>query len=236
MASLADGGKDLERADPVIVRTGPLVLSLNTANIFAFGTGTKDVHMASAEADLVAVMGEAYKQCSAARSAVSVRNTVNVNIGFNGESSGMEPVNVKIQYSGSLACEKDKAETMRTFRGSRMCRGDKIVNESVTLTLDPLNLACLTCPEEHLLAEKPGPAIIFLSDQNMDPVAGGNCTESPVATIRMENASLADLGDLLLEVFDGRGILKPGSVVLANSLSHLATVGSAKYAGTGAFW
>jgi len=135
-----------------------------------------------------------------------------------------------LTFPGTLASDKDRDSTLRTFRGSRMCRGDKIVNESVTMTIDPLNLTCLTCDREHKIGDKPGPTVVFLGDQNMDPIMTGGCTdESSVVTIRMENSSLAELTDLCLEIFEGKGVLKPGSLVLASSLSHLIANGSGKY-------
>jgi len=182
-------GTTLEQTDPSIVRVGPITTAAATFN---FGEDGGDVQMRSVEPELQLVMGDAYRQCSAARSAVATRISVDVNIGFNGEPSGMEPVTKKLTFPGTLASDKDRDSTLRTFRGSRMCRGDKIINESVTMTIDPLNLTCLTCDREHKIGDKPGPTVVFLGDQNMDPIMTGGCTdESSVVTLRMENSSLA---------------------------------------------
>jgi len=176
------------------------------------------------------IMGRSYKQCNSARVSTITRQIVNVNIGTGGLNSGMEPVTVKYDQIGSLENTDDYAKSVRTFRGSRVCKGDKVVNESFTSSIDPQNLSCIGCAKEHKILDSTGPLIIALSDQNMDPILGSGCNESCVITLRLENSSLDDLAGLLCEIFDGRGAIPPGTVVLAGSLSHLSVSGAAKYA------
>jgi len=236
-----------ESDDPAVISYGPVLpgvvpedveMSANDteatwapvsfAGLIGQGTGTE---ARASDSDQAAdIMGAAYIQCCAARNTSITRQYVGVNIGAPGEMSGMTPVTEKVEMSGSLITGDEADILKKTFRGSRMCKGDRIVNESLTSTIDPLNLACITCEKEHLMTASKDPPIIVLTDQHMEPVVGGGCMDSCTATIRLENSSLSELGDILIEIFEGKQALRAGSVVLIGSFSHLAMVGAGKYA------
>jgi len=74
-----------------------------------------------------------------------------------------------------------------------MCKGDRIVNECVTMSIDPLSLSCLVCTREHKMAECISSPFVAFADQNMAPVIG-KCSDSAMVTVQLENASLAELG------------------------------------------
>ncbi len=92
---------------------------------------------------------------------------------------------------------------------------------------DPL--LCTSCDEKHRL-DALDPICIVLADQNFPPalpVGEGLCT----CILRIEDALLAELPDLLVEYF-GRGkqcAIPENSVILFGSLSHLAQRGLANY-------
>ena len=111
---------------------------------------------------------------------------------------------------------------------------------NITASYDTAEMVCVTCslkPGHKLLSRTRTnadplyncPSVFILADQSFPanlPTGGdGEC----LRILRLEDASLSDLTDILLES------LKPfavpaGSVILIHSLSHMASVGPAAYA------
>jgi hypothetical protein len=123
----------------------------------------------------------------------------------------------------------------KTFHGPRVNKyhnGTSIeVNQGITVSYDPSTLMCMACDSEHKIAEvkKEGqPVTLAFTDQNFVSALHGN-EESCIGICRIENCSLMELADLVVEVFDGTN-LKPGTVVLLGSVSHLHRVGVSLYA------
>jgi hypothetical protein len=117
-------------------------------------------------------------------------------------------------------------EVEKTFHGARICKGNKTVNECVSMSFDPRNYVCIGCKVHHKIGEK-GPLVICFADQNMVPFitdGEGNC----MAIVRLENASLADLIDISFEILE-KLAPPPGSVILYGSASHLYRVGASIY-------
>jgi hypothetical protein len=127
---------------------------------------------------------------------------------------------------GNLDLEDDHLD--RTFRGSRICSFDTVVNQNITLSFDPQNLTCTTCTASHSIVPKDGRGlIIFITDQNFVSAVGG--TDSCVPVIRMEDPSLEELFVFTKEVL-GRSAVPSGSLFLVGAASHLQRVGTTLYA------
>jgi len=121
-------------------------------------------------------------------------------------------------------------EVLRTFHAARAKRGTDTVNQSVSMSIDPSTSTCLSCAVEHPILDSAGrPIIIALCDQNFVPVWPGNGCGSCISIIRIDNANLHELVDMLLEIFDRQG-LPDGSIVLMGTVSHLHRVGAGIYA------
>ena len=169
-------------------------------------------------------LGVAHKQCSAARLA-SLQVEV---ISLAADSLGAFVTAVPLPV-GQLNTKGDK-DVFKTFRGARTKVGNNTVNQSVTMSIDPRTLMCLSCAAEHPLLQGNGkPVIILLSDQNFLPVWPGSEPDKCIAIIRVMNPTLMELLDLLYEVMDRKN-LPDGSVVLAGAVSHLQGVGVSLYA------
>jgi len=141
------------RDDPAIIRVGNMEnASSNTANFHSFSgllqsdTGG-DVTMAWASN--FNIMGQSYQQCSTARTANNIRTRIEVKIGTGTDPSCINPTAEKVQPIVNLQNRVDEQITEKLFRGARMCKGDRVVNECVTMSVDPLNLSCLSCKTEH---------------------------------------------------------------------------------------
>jgi hypothetical protein len=116
--------------------------------------------------------------------------------------------------------------------GLKMALTDKrIITSSVNL-----NWTCLVC-EQH--RDKPALRLrgeagcgetqaIILSDQNFPAVLPVNSTEQCFKIIRIENGSLLELVDELLNMIGNRRV-PAGSIVLLHSPTHLANVGLTAY-------
>jgi len=107
---------------------------------------------------------------------------VELTIGGPGEKSSTVAGRQKFVGTIKLDREEDYPQLNKIFRGSRMCKGGKMVNESISSSLDPLNLSCLSCAKEHKLGHDSPPIVAFLTDQNMVPVVG-DCTKNPTVVI-----------------------------------------------------
>jgi len=170
-------------------------------------------------------MGVAHFQCMAARAAsckieatsIAADLTFGTTVKLDAEQIG------QLNPPGELIVDK-------TYRGARAKRGGDTVNQSVTMTIDPSNLTCITCDVEHpVIQGQTKPVVVVLADQNFVPI-WPNCTkESCVVVIRLLNPTLHELFDLLLEIFD-RNMLPDGSMVLSSSVSYLHRVGTSYYA------
>lgn len=131
---------------------------------------------------------------------------------------------------GGLDCPGDEF-VAGTFHGARVCKGNTVVNECVAISFDPATLVCVVCETPHsILNEDGSPVAVIVSDQNFVPVITNSNRKKCVPVIRLENASLCELSDLLTEIFDPRRPLPPGSVAIIGSASFLYRSGSATYA------
>ncbi len=103
-------------------------------------------------------LGVTHLQCCAARGLTSQVEVISLT---KGNTETVEPYTL-----GSLNREGDNL-VHGTFCGARVKRGMDTVNQSVTMTLDPSTLTCLSCEREHPLLQDNGkPLVIMLRDQN----------------------------------------------------------------------
>jgi hypothetical protein len=120
-------------------------------------------------------------------------------------------------------------QTLKTFHGARLQKGNVQCNEVITSSFDPSTLQCIMCPTIHPILNKSAPTAICFTDQNfpanISTVDGTGC----VAIFRYEDATLSELVNIALEVLDKQTI-HPGSVLLFGSASHLFKVGASCYA------
>jgi len=170
-------------------------------------------------------LGTTHFQCCAARAASSQIEATSISIDSTfGSSVKLDPENI-----GSLNPEGDM-DVGKTFRGARIKRGGETVNQSVTMSIDPSTLVCVTCDTEHPVINSPdNPVVVILSDQNFVPVWPGQCGVSSVVIIRMVDPTLTELTELLMEIFEKKN-LPDGSMVLLSSVSYLHRVGTGYYA------
>ena len=167
-------------------------------------------------------MGPNYHQCKEARKAAMCHNTVDCTPGT---SCGKITKETQGQV-GSL-CYKDK-DLHHTFRGSRISSMDKVVNQNISLSFDPLTLVCTTCKEAHSIIPSDGSGMItVITDQNFVSALSG--TSECVPVIRVEDSTLEELFQFALEIFS-RTPIPAGSLFLLGSTSHLVSIGSTLYA------
>jgi len=115
----------------------------------------------------------------------------------------------------------------KTYRGSRVTSNGIIVNQNITSTFDPATLTCLTCTVPHNIIPRDGSGmVLILGDQNFVSAIVGKNHCIPV--VRVEDASLAELFKICLEILD-RNPLPLSTHFLVGSASHLAKVGSTLY-------
>jgi hypothetical protein len=114
-----------------------------------------------------------------------------------------------------------------TFFGSRMMRGNETVNQSISASIDPGKLCCVSCDAEHPIVGKE-PIVVLFSDQNFVPIITGVSKEC-LSVIRVENCSLLELYEVAIEIF-GNANLPEGSVFLFGSVSYLGRSGTSIYA------
>jgi hypothetical protein len=165
--------------------------------------------MASPELDAV------YYQCRSGRTSMYKDTLVSVS---QDESFGKKI----IAPSTSIGSLEDHGSVTCTFQGSRVMRGNDTVNQSV----DPATMVCLSCKSEHPVISKK-PSLVLMSDQNFVPTlstSDGNC----IQIVRLENASLAELYELAVEMF-GDVTFAEGSILMFGSVSHLSRYGTSMY-------
>ena len=161
-----------------------------------------------------------YYRCRAARDASFSDKAVETsgpNLGF---ITGGEERRI-----GSL--DSQGAAINLCFVGSRTMKGNVEANQNISLTFDPATLICIACESEHRMLSSDSPVCVCVTDQNFPAnISGnGNC----VSIVRLESASLSELGDLCGELFDS-ATFPPGSVIGLGSASHLHRVGCTLYA------
>lgn len=181
--------------------------------------------MADAEmADATAVradLGYSYQQCSTARLASTRVDAVSLSL----DGTFGKFIQTCPEVVSALNPPGD-VEVLRTFHGARAARGDRMINQAVSLTMDPVNLMCITCKKEHVVPPPKMPGTVILCDQNFIPVWPGDGTCVPV--VRVENASLHELVDMMFEIFEHKN-LPDGTVLLVGTASYLHRVGSSIY-------
>ncbi len=165
-------------------------------------------------------MDAVYYQCRSARTSMYKDILVSVS---QDESFGKK-INAPSTVIGSLEANGDVTST---FHGSCVMRGNDTVNQSVSCSFDPATLVCLSCNAEHpVFCEKP--SVILMSDQNFVPKLGTN-DKNCIQVVRSENASLIELFELAVEMFEN-ATLAEGSILLFGSVSHLSRCGTSLYA------
>jgi hypothetical protein len=169
--------------------------------------------------------GSLFKQCSAAKLADRKVDILSTEAG-----PGFTTESVPVPRIGNMQM-KGYEDLSSVYHGARLMRGGKQTNDVLTTSFDPATLSCLTCPKPHSILSKNSPSVICFTDQNCMPClpnseSGTVC----LAVVRLEDASLADLANLAMEIFETSSLL-PGSVILAGSASHLFRSGVTTYAG-----
>jgi hypothetical protein len=151
-------------------------------------------------------LGATFYQCRAAREAKLTDTVFDL-------TTGMK---VKESYRriGSLDNAGDK-KVQSIFHGARVTKyvnGIAVeVNQGITSSFDPATLTCISCKTEHKITDtrRSGqPATLIFTDQNFTSTwgeDGDNC----IGIFRVENCSLTELTDMIMEVLDS-STLKPG--------------------------
>jgi hypothetical protein len=145
-----------------------------------------------------------YYQCRSARLAGRQDTFVSVTL----DSSFGKIVTVQSPPIGSF---EDHCNIRGTFHGSRVLRGNVVVNESLSCSFDPAKMTCISCAREHGIIGK-DPVVVLFSDQNF--AASLACErEKCINIVRLENASLLDLFELAKEMFL-HAVLPEGSIFM----------------------
>ena len=139
-----------------------------------------------------------------------------------------QTVRAEAERVGSMNPPGD-TDVLRTFRGVRQQRAGENVNQYVTMSLDPTNLQCLSCSEEHPVLQGHKPVVIIVSDENFVPIWPGTEKDKCTVILRIEGGGLRELIDIFGDIF-GRSGLPEGSVLLLGSLTHLHRYGVSRYA------
>jgi len=176
------------------------------------------------EEDSQVNLGHIYHQCREARLAAQKAQVTFVS--GTGEGVSYTANTVQLLPVGSL--EAGGPEILKTFHGSRNVGSTDGISQTMSSSFDPANLSCLMCSREHGILVPGKPSVVCISDQNFPSNLSGN-EKNCFAVVRIEDASLAELGNLYLELFD-KVNLPEGSVVLIGSASHLSRVGASSYA------
>jgi len=134
---------------------------------------------------------------------------------------------VQLDRIGSLALSTDPLLS-KTFRGSRISSGEKVVNQNISLSFDPLTLICTVCSKPHNILPSDGSGlVIIVSDQNF--VSGVVGKDFCIPVIRIEDGTLMELADFTQEIL-GRTPIPAGTLFLVGSVSYLVHAGSTIYA------
>jgi hypothetical protein len=164
-----------------------------------------------------------FKQCSVEK--LSDRHTAVHSI----TATGFACEKVPVPRIGSMAVDGE-ADITKMFHGARKMRGGQQRNDVMTSTFDPATLNCVTCKKSHGILDG-GPVAIIVTDQNFVPalVRDPEYDTGCVAIVRLEDASLNDLAELTMEIFEKKSV-GTGSAFLLGSASHLVKAGVAAYA------
>jgi hypothetical protein len=168
-------------------------------------------------------LGPVFYQCRAARVASFSSSVIEI---APGEQFGTK----RTKNYNPVGCMDQLGDdgVEKTFHGARVSKEGTTVNQGISLSFDPAVLVCITCKNEHSLLDNPQkPLIICASDQNFVPILPTDL--GCIAIVRIENASLPELIDLTLEIFEGSR-LPHGTLFLVGSVSHLGRVGTSIYA------
>jgi len=140
-----------------------------------------------------------------------------------GITSGQDPIEC-----GSFYNPSDNRVARSVYR-------EDLISMSVTsMSFNPKTWFCTTCPKSHSVLEEGGRGggdgrpVVFVTDQNFPavlPSAGGRC----LAIMRMEQASMDDLADMVIKLAKNVSIPET-TVFVVGSLSHLSRVGTHGYA------
>ena len=164
-----------------------------------------------------------YVQCKASRTAGLRCHATDTSLGH---TAGKTTVLVKDRV-GSLDLAGD-TDFGSTFRGSRVSSNGNLVNQNISVSFDPATLKCTSCASQHSILPTNGSGlVVMVSDQNFVSCLSGH--DSCVPIIRVEDASLLELTDMLFEILD-RYPIPPGTLFLVNSISHLSKVGTTRFA------
>jgi len=169
-------------------------------------------------------LGHVYKQCKVARRSAHLAQVTRITRTEGGVLYNTDTVAAPVL--GSF--DEEDTDILRTFHGSRGHKGSEQVNQSVSSSFDPQNLSCVMCSEEHCILDQSKTTVVCFTDQNFPSTLSGN-KDNCLAVMRMEDASLAELADLVIEVLTGSKI-PTGTVLLIGSGSHLFRVGASAYA------
>jgi hypothetical protein len=173
----------------------------------------------------ITIMGTdaSYLQCKAARTLGMVHPSIDGNLGL----GAGQVRTIQQERVGSLAVSNDTLLN-KTFRGSRISTGEKIVNQNVSLSFDPLTLICTCCSKPHNIVPTDGSGlVIVVSDQNF--VSGVVGKDFCIPVIRIEDGTLLELADFTQEILN-RTPIPAGTLFLVGTVSHLVQVGSTIYA------
>jgi hypothetical protein len=170
--------------------------------------------------------GSLFQQCSNAKRLS--RNTELYECTATETGPVFNVTNVTVPRVGSMYIAGND-DIQRNFHGARIMKNGNQTNEVISCTFDPATLNCVSCSSSHSTLDKNQPAIICFSDQNFVPYLNCDPGKNCMAIVRYEDATLADLTSLALEILD-KTSLYPGSVLLFGSASHLYRAGASCYA------
>ena len=171
-------------------------------------------------------LGATFYQCRTAREAKLTETIFDLTRGLK--------TNDKYQRIGVMDRAGDKmvTEIYHGARANRYQNGNSTeVNQGITSSYDPATLMCLVCDKEHKVTDglyEGQPATLVFTDQNFMSALKGDST-CCMGIFRLESCSLVELTDMVVEVLEGVS-LRPGTVILLGSASHLHRVGVSIYA------
>jgi hypothetical protein len=161
-----------------------------------------------------------YYQCKSAR----LESRTDVFVSVSQDNSFGKVVSVQSPQIGSF---EDHCNIKDKFHGSRVMRGNAVVNESISCSFDPANLVCISSSNEHGVVGK-DPVIVMFSDENF--VSKLDCNNDKcINVVRLENATLLDLFEIAKELFSNIA-LPEGSIFMFGSSSYLGRAGTSLYA------
>jgi hypothetical protein len=170
--------------------------------------------------------GATFYQCRAAREAKASETIFDLVEG--------RKVTENFVRIGSLDSAGDDM-VQRTFHSARATKYHKVasveVNQGITCSYDPATFMCMMCDREHKVTEDKmdgRPNVLCFSDQNFVSGLAGD-VKNCIGILRMESCMLDELGDMVFETLEGVN-LRPGTVLLIGSASHLHRVGVSLYA------